>query len=446
MIEKISELYGRQINLFEIAPVLLADPLVKRRPAIKELANHIECQRCGVRTLKQLVALPQGHHYCPNCINLGRMTSNVALGYVAEPNRFAESTNRLTWQGQLTDDQLACANRIIENFKAHRPHLLWAVTGAGKTEMLFPGIAWALKQRMRVAIASPRVDVCLELLPRIQAAFADTPIILLHGRQTEKYHYSQLTICTTHQLLRFYHAFDILIVDEVDSFPYAQNRGLHFAVDQAVKPHGTQLFLTATPGDELLKLVKQKQLALSYLPLRFHQHLLPQIKKHYVPFWRERLLKNKLPKRLLQSLSTKLTEHQLFLLFVPHVRDLQPIADILHQQLPNVAKFTTVHSTDEQRLAKVQAMRDQKLDFLITTTILERGVTFNGIDVIVLGADEAIFSTAALVQIAGRVGRKTERPFGNVDFWIHSNAKNVAQAIRQIDHMNRLGAAKLNHE
>ncbi len=55
-------------------------------------------------------------------------------------------------------------------------------------------------------------------------------------------------------------------------------------------------------------------------------------------------------------------------------------------------------------------MRNEELDFLITTTILERGVTFPGIDVIVLKADDEIFSAAALVQIAGRVGRNSDRP------------------------------------
>ncbi|MHA8138250.1 DEAD/DEAH box helicase [Lactobacillaceae bacterium Scapto_B20] len=446
MIEKISELYGRQMNLLELDPSLLLDPRIKRREAIKILNNHVECQRCGIQTLKSVAALPNDNYYCPNCINLGRVASNSALGYVNEPNLFPVVANVLTWDGQLTDAQITCAQRIIHHFKHHNAHLLWAVTGAGKTEMLFPGLKWALERQLRVGIASPRVDVCLELFPRIQAAFADTSMILLHGRQTEKYQYSQLTICTTHQLLRFYHAFDILIIDEVDSFPYVQNKGLHFAVEQAVKTNGVQLFLTATPSDDLLQKVKQNRLTISYLPLRFHRHLLPQIKKHYIPFWRERLLKRRLPKRLIGSIQTKVANNQPFLLFVPHVKDLQPIADVLHQMLLSDVKFTTVHSTDEKRLVKVSAMRNQELDFLVTTTILERGVTFSGIDVMVLGADEAIFSTAALVQIAGRVGRKSERPFGDVDFWIHSNANNVSKAIRQIEHMNKLGAAKLNHE
>ncbi|MEJ6400250.1 DEAD/DEAH box helicase [Nicoliella lavandulae] len=443
MITEINELYGRQTNALDIAPALRSHADVQSRPSMQINTQSVICNRCGMQTNKSAAALPHQQYYCPQCINLGRIVSNVDLAFVAEPNQFQVLDRPLTWTGQLTKDQADCSATIIEHFQQRKAHLLWAVTGAGKTEMLFPGIEWALANGLRIAIASPRVDVCIELFPRLQAAFANTPMILLHGRQTEKYQYSQLTVCTTHQLLRFYHAFDILIIDEVDSFPYANNPGLHFAVSQAVKTTGTQLYLTATPNDELLRLVKRNQLSISYLPLRFHRHLLPQIKLHLIPNWRQRLLKKRLPNRLIRVIDQKVTDGQRFLLFVPHVKDLKPIEEALRAKLSSGAKMMTVHSEDAKRLEKVTAMREQRLDFLITTTILERGVTFPGIDVIVLGADEPIFSPSALVQIAGRVGRKNDRPDGNVDFWVHSNARNVSKAYQQIAHMNKLGALKL---
>ncbi len=49
------------------------------------------------------------------------------------------------------------------------------------------------------------------------------------------YSRSPLVIATTHQLLKFYQAFDLLIVDEVDAFPYVDNPVLYHAVEQAVK-------------------------------------------------------------------------------------------------------------------------------------------------------------------------------------------------------------------
>ena len=135
-------------------------------------------------------------------------------------------------------------------------------------------------------------------------------------------------------------------------------------------------------------------------------------------------------------LKQRVTKGQEFLLFLPHVADLAPVARALKENLGAV-KFMTVHASDPQRLQKVQAMRERQLSFLVTTTILERGVTFPGIDVGVLGADEEVFSTAALVQIAGRVGRSKERPGGAVTFWVQENSRRIEEAKQQIKSMNR---------
>ncbi|MEB5454749.1 MULTISPECIES: DEAD/DEAH box helicase family protein [Virgibacillus] len=95
-----------------------------------------------------------------------------------------------------------------------------AVCGSGKTEMLFSGIEEALRQGMRICIATPRIDVVRELLPRIQQAFSAVAIQALYGDSGEKQGTSQIMIASTHQLLRFEHAFDVVVIDEIDAFPY----------------------------------------------------------------------------------------------------------------------------------------------------------------------------------------------------------------------------------
>jgi len=156
------------------------------------------------------------------------------------------------------------------------------------------------------------------------------------------------------------------------------------------------------------------------------------------PNWQQLLRRGQLPRCLVQQLQLYLDRHQRFLLFVPRVKQLAPVQAAIQHYFPELAGLT-VHSTDEARLDKVQQMRDQKIQYLVTTTILERGVTFPGIDVIVLGADDEIFSTAALVQIAGRVGRSKERPTGLVWFICASHDRNIKRAQRQIALVNRKG-------
>lgn len=429
-------LYGRQVCLTPAEAAGLPAG-TQKCAGIKVQGKLIRCQRCGSRLDRRLAQLPNRQWYCYWCLNLGRVSTLTSLYHIPEPNDFPVRLH-CVWPGQLTLQQRACAQMIKDKFAARARHLLWAVTGAGKTEMLFPGLTWALQHGLRVAIATPRVDVCLELAPRIKAAFQGADIAVLHGRNPAPYRYCQLTICTTHQLLRFRAAFDVLIIDEVDAFPFAADPRLHYAVSRAVKTNGAILYMTATPSRELLKQVRRGQLSLSYLPLRFHQHLLPTIKLTLAPRWWSQISRGRLPRRLLSQLRRYAASHQRFLLFVPRVSQLVPVQAAIQRAVPVLAG-ATAHSTDPDRLVKVQQMRDQQLQYLVTTTILERGVTLPGIDVIVLGADDAVFSTAALVQIAGRVGRGRERPDGLVWFWAASAARTIKRAQRQIKLVNRKG-------
>lgn len=438
---KLSEYFGRRVLVdrptWQSGP---PSPSVQVLPTIKDCGSEILCWRCGQRTAKRVAALPNGEFYCPHCINLGRVSTLNKFYHVPEPNQFRVVKPVLTWHGHLSVFQERAATAVTAGMAAHRHQLLWAVTGAGKTEMMFHGLAMALEHGERLAIASPRVDVCLELYPRLQTAFQNTEMVLLHGRQKQPYHYAQLTVCTTHQLLRFYHAFDNLVVDEVDAFPYAANPALLYATSQAVKQAGGCLYLTATPGKALLRQVRAKQLAVTYLPLRYHGHLLPEIHLRLAINWRHVLEQRHLPHSLVCEMYRSLVAGHRFLLFVPHVRDLPKMASAVKNDFTS-PRFTIVHASDPDRLAKVQKMRDGKYDFLVTTTIMERGVTFPEIDVFVLGADDPVFSSAALVQIAGRAGRAASRPTGKVLFWVNGSCRRVRTAMRQIQFMNRKGRA-----
>lgn len=440
MINHISELYGRQIPLRDLSEKLVANPNIVLREAIT-VQHGLTCVRCGTKLRRSTASFPNNQYYCYVCIQMGRVDTLTQLASVHEPNQFKGINDPLSWKGELTVLQQQCAEKVIEVFQNKRRHLLWAVTGAGKTEMLFKGINWAVENGLRVGIASPRVDVCIELFPRLQAAFEKVPVVLLHGKSEQPYQYSQITICTTHQLLRFYHAFDVLVIDEVDVFPYSGNPMLHYAVQNAVKPDGARLYLTATPDKSLFKAISRKKLSVSYLPIRYHGHFLPEITVNRTKNLDQLVDSGNLPRKILKRIAQLVADKQRFLIFVPHIKDLELVGRAITNARID-ARFKTVYSADPQRIEKVALMRNEELDFLITTTILERGVTFPGIDVIVLKADDEIFSAAALVQIAGRVGRNSDRPTGRVLFYCQSKSGNIKSCDQQIKLMNRK-AAKL---
>lgn len=55
------------------------------------------------------------------------------------------------------------SDKLVQNFEQRKNTLVHAVTGAGKTEMLFQLIARCMKKGQRACIATPRIDVVNEL-------------------------------------------------------------------------------------------------------------------------------------------------------------------------------------------------------------------------------------------------------------------------------------------
>lgn len=361
-----------------------------------------------------------------------RVRSDEPLYYF--PQECFPQQHVLKWQGQLTEFQDQVSQGLLAVVDTKQPTLVHAVTGAGKTEMIYQVVAKVIDAGGAVCLASPRIDVCLELYKRLQQDFA-CEISLLHG-ESEPYFRSPLVVATTHQLLKFYRAFDLLIVDEVDAFPYVDNPVLYHAVDQCVKEEGTRIFLTATSTDELDKKVRKGELQRLSLPRRFHGNPLIVPKPIWLSDFNKALEKKTLPIKLKQYIQEQRKTGFPLLLFASEIAKGQVFKDILEAAFPE-EKIGFVASTTEDRLELVQAFRDGELTILISTTILERGVTFPKVDVFVLEANHRLFTKSSLVQIGGRVGRSMDRPEGDLYFFHDGLNRSIKKAIAEIKAMNK---------
>lgn len=283
-------------------------------------------------------------------------------------------------------------------------------------------------------MASPRIDVCLELYRRLKEDFS-CEIALMHG-ESKAYFRSPLVIATTHQLLKFHQAFDLLIVDEVDAFPYVDNPMLYHAVERSVKEDATTIFLTATSTDELDKRVQKGELKRLSLPRRFHSNPLTIPQKIWLSDFQKHLQKKKIAPKLLNYIEKQRKTQFPLLIFVAEIQRGEDFAQALQIALPD-EKLAFVASTTENRLEIVEQFRRKENTILVTTTILERGVTFPGVDVFVLEANHRLFSRSALVQISGRVGRSMDRPTGQLLFFHDGTTLAMEKAIREMRDMNK---------
>lgn len=387
------------------------------------------CRRCGNKELtKFMCAKCEGPcFYCRHCIRMGRISRCTELITWSGPPTKIKKNHLFQWNGTLTSSQQQASDELMRSVESNQSHLIHAVCGAGKTELLFPVIFNLLQEGKRICVATPRTDVVLELAPRFHKVFPETTIHALYGGTPAQDGFAQLVIATTHQLYRFENAFDVILVDEADAFPYTIDKTLIFAVNKAKKTGAVVHYITATPSKELLRKVKN----VSTISTRFHGHPLPVPRFDSLWNYSKHIKKGRLPIKLKQWIGKRRELNEPFLLFFPTI-------DLMEKAVPLFEDVPSVHAEDPLRKEKVMMLRNKQVPGLLTTTILERGITIENLQVAVIGADEPVFTSSALIQISGRAGRSSEFPKGDIVFFHHGNSNEMDEAKFIIEQHNRV--------
>ncbi|MCQ2776174.1 MAG: DEAD/DEAH box helicase family protein [Bacilli bacterium] len=358
-----------------------------------------------------MIGYLNGVPYCRKCISFKGEEADNSLNY---PKR---ASFHLSYQ--LSEDQLKLSNQLISNYKRGINSLVHAVCGSGKTEIVLAVIQYSIQCGEHVGFAVPRRDVCIELRDRFKSIFKRNKVGLVCGGNTDDL-YGDLICLTTHQLYRYDHYFDLLIIDEVDAFPFKDNEILEAFFYKSIKSR--YIMMSATPDEKLLKKFSGENMDILNLNTRFHGHPLP------VP---ELISGNKVSIYLLLFKTLrkfKNLKKQAFI-FCPTISICENTYYIYKFLFKNC---DFVHSKKQTRSETIQAFRERKIQFLFTTAVLERGVTVKDLQVVVFMADHSVYTQYSLVQIAGRVGRKADAPEGEVIFIGKEINESMAKAREDI--------------
>lgn len=302
--------------------------------------------------------------------------------------------------------------------------MVYAVCGAGKTELVFKVIEHALKNGGKVGFAIPRKDVVIELTKRLANTFKTNKVIALYGGHTKEL-IGDIICLTTHQLYRYNHYFDLLVLDEIDAFPYKDNETLEALFKRSIK--GNYVMMSATPSKRIIDEFSSPNNQILKLFHRYHKNPLP------VPKTLIRLLFFKYIS-LINLLKKYKSENKPVLVFVPTIR----LAESIFKFLSLFIKAgNVVHSKKPDRQELIDDFRNNKIKFLITTSVLERGVTLPNLQVIIFYSDHELYSSSALIQISGRVGRVKDYPRGDIIFIASKFTKEMDESIKRINEYNK---------
>lgn len=405
-------------------------------------ATTWECSRCGAKRedlfISACARCKEQCVSCNNCISLGRCRSCASLFLFSDTGE-RRKLEVLLQLPPLTRGQQKVADYCVQWLKNEEKELLvWAVTGSGKTEILLPAVKSVLDEGGSVLWVTPRRDVVQELSPRFKEAFPGLDIVTLYRGSGQLWNKGRLVVATAHQAWRFYRRFQLVVVDEVDAYPLLGDETLQRGLDRARSIPGKQILLTATPLDRWFKKVRKGDLPTVLLPARYHGYPLPvpQVTL-YRKLWTKLRRCEAVPP--LESFIHQVTDRNgQGLLFVPRVGDVEVILSWIYKRTPELYHQSVgVSARDPQRGEKILSFRQGEIRLLVTTTILERGVTVPTCHVVVIGAEHTVFDKASLIQIAGRVGRSASYQQGQVLFIATEATEGQRQAIHTIRRINR---------
>jgi competence protein ComFA len=225
-------------------------------------------------------------------------------------------------------------------------------------------------------------------------------VIGLYSTST-KYKEGDIIVLTTHQLYRYEKYFDLLIIDEVDAFPFKDNIVLNKFFFNAIK--GNFIMMSATLDKDNISMNGLTNYDFYRLSKRYHNHPLIVPKVIISPLFKKWIL--------IYHMLRFSKENKPLLVFLPTINECEELYFFIKVFVKN---GNYVHSKKKDRDQIVSSFKHGKYKYLLTTSILERGITIKDLQVIIFSSDHSIFTSDTLIQISGRVGRKIDSWDGEV--------------------------------
>ncbi len=377
-----------------------------------------KCPRCN-NTDERYLGYLNGKVYCRRCILFSGNSNNKK-----SLNSYKTNKSILHLDYSLTKEQQLISNQIVQSITNKKNVLVKAVCGAGKTEIVFEIMIKTLHENKKVGFAIPRRNVVIDLEKRIRQAFPHNKIISVYGGHTEDLN-GDITILTTHQLYRYVDYFDLIVLDEVDAYPFYLNTTLYSILRKSLK--GNIVVLSATANREIVDEFKKRKDTILELNVRYHHMLIP------VP---EIIKKNIFTQIyfIIKKIKQYRLEKKKCFIYVPTIEIGIYLYRVIYLFCTNGQNISSKTKRSKQI---IEEFGKGHYDYLITTSILERGVTFPNLQVIIFMANHNVYSKEMIIQIGGRVGRKKDFPTGDVFLLANKVTSQMKEAINEINNANK---------
>ena len=164
---------------------------------------------------------------------------------------------------KLNDEQKKIINDIINSHKKNEfdEHLVYGITGSGKTEIYLNVIDEVLKEKKQVIVLIPEIALTHQTVIRIKGKFGNN-VAIIHSRMSEGEKYIQYKKCETGEtnimvgprsaLFAPFNNLGLIVIDEVQDMSYKSDKtsrydALTVARFRCLEQKATLISLSATP-------------------------------------------------------------------------------------------------------------------------------------------------------------------------------------------------------
>jgi competence protein ComFA len=378
-----------------------------------DLSKKEKCPICGshIKATRYISQIKSNVHICKECLN-NEHQDKLFLSC----SKYIEVTP-LELDEKIKISLTSLQEKVCKSsLKTSRNVLIDAVCGSGKSNIILKVIL-ELHTSNNILFVCPRRKLVEDFYKLFYESFGVKPAIITGTEKSS--HLSSVALCTSKMLHKIPPTFNVVIFDEVDAFPYFGSQYASNVLKNFIKKSNARLIsLSATANFEnpfKTKIIKLNQ--------RYHGNPLP-VPKVINPNLIE--LTKYINKRILLG--------ENILLFCPSISEQ---FDLYRYFVTKVNCFMINSKMEKEKQDQVLVIFSSFPSLMITTTLLERGVTYPKVSVIVYNASSNVYNEKTLIQIAGRVNRIESYQNGEIYFMSNIHNKSIKTAIRAIKQKNR---------
>ena len=255
-------------------------------PQRAKAIEALDGQQGTIRELAEIAGVSDG-------VLRGMASNGLLEAVVVDSDRPYPAPDPAFAAPDLSDQQAEVSARFVASVRARefRPFLLDGVTGSGKTETYFEGVAAAIQDGRQVLVLLPEIALTETFLKRFEARFGVTPVTWHSSLKSSERRRAwrsvssgaaKVVVGARSALFLPFANLGLIVVDEAHEISFKQDDGVRYnardvAVMRARFESAPIILASATPALESLQMAEAGRYERVILPSRFGGATMPDI-------------------------------------------------------------------------------------------------------------------------------------------------------------------------